>query len=251
LPHIELWVNVHNSNNNRRGFTKVDGGVDDLEEIPYAFAAAFFDLDEDGMLDIFVLADNPPRIETVYNNFENDAFFLKTLGLNGVCPEWCTTGDKFPSPKPYGVNYAGGVFKFTYNDMSGASVLATGTELAQSSYLALNTPYVLFGLGRVSNYIDQFFYGVPLNQSTHFNYWTGITIPNSQVVAVPYKPESPSGWTLELYITPSGLLFWILVALIAGLLILIIIVYVFYRREKKEDELKKQEQAHLFSFDAL
>lgn len=65
------------------------------------YAAAFFDLDEDGVVDMFVLADNPPRIETVYNNFENDAFFLKTLGLNGVCTEWCpkSAGPKFPSPK--------------------------------------------------------------------------------------------------------------------------------------------------------
>lgn len=247
---VELWQNVA-SNSGRRTFSKVTSGADALTAIPNAYAGAFFDLDEDGVVDMFVLADNPPRIETVFNNFENDAFFLKALGLNGVCPEWCTTKPKFPSPKPYGVNYVGAVFKYTYTDLSGKTQIATGTQLPQSAYLALNTPYILFGLGRTSNYIEQFFYGVPLNQSVHYNYWTGSTIPNSQVVAVPYKPENPAGWTLELYITPSGLLFWIMIALVISLLVLAITVYVFYRKEKKEDEQKKQEQAHLFSFDAL
>jgi len=247
---IELWQNAPSSTG-RRTFTKVTDGTDDLLQIPNAYAGAFFDLDEDGVVDMLVLADNPPRIETVYNNFENDAFFLKALGLNGVCTEWCPTKPKFPSPKPYGVNFAGAVFKFTYTDLSGKVQQVTGTQLPQSAYLALNTPYILFGLGRTSNYIEQFYLGVPLNQTTHYNYWTGSTIPNSQVVAVPYKKDSPAGWTLELYITPSGLLFWIIIALTASLLILAITVYVFYRKEKREDEQKKQEQAHLFSFDAL
>ena len=210
---------------------------------------------------MFVLADNPPRIETIYNNFENDAFFLKTLGLNGVCTEWCPTAPKFPSPKvyfpcplslcfvsilrlspsllhpfllfvslllwvlgglhfliqPYGVNYVGAVFKFQYTDLNGRVQLATGThllhlsffltlslclslffccsyslgtQLPQSTYLSLITPYTLFGLGRTSNYIEQFFFGVPLNTS-HFNYWTGSTIPNSQVfLSSPLLPPS-------------------------------------------------------------
>jgi integrin alpha FG-GAP repeat containing protein 1 len=142
------------------------------------------------------------------------------------------------------------VFKFQYSDLNGRVQLATGTQLPQSTYMSLLTPYTVFGLGRTSNYIEEFFFGVPLN-SSHYSYWTGSTIPNSQVVAVPYKPESPSSWTLELYITPSGLLFWILVALVISLLVLAIIVYAFYRKEKREDELQKQEQAHLFSFNAL
>ena len=38
-------------------------------------------------------------IKFLYNNFFNDAFFLKTLSSNGVCPAWCKSGTKFPSPK--------------------------------------------------------------------------------------------------------------------------------------------------------
>jgi len=248
---VELWENVSPAaNTGRRNFSKVASNVDELTGIQNAYAGAFFDLGDDGVLDMMILADNPPRIETIFNNLEYDAFFLKTLGLNGVCTEWCPSNPKFPSPKPYGVNYVGAVFKFQYSDLNGRIQVATGTQLPQSTYLSLTTPYTLFGLGRTSNYIEEFFFGVPLN-SSHTNYWTGSTIPNSQVVAVPYKPDSPSGWTLELYITPSGLLFWILVALVVSLFILAVVVYIFYRKEKKEDEQKKQEQAHLFSFDAL
>ena len=39
-----------------------------------------------------------------------------------------------------------------------------GVQLAQSGYLSLQTPYVMFGLGRTSNYIEQFFMGVSVNQ---------------------------------------------------------------------------------------
>jgi hypothetical protein len=174
---------------------------------------------------MLVLADNPPRIETVYNNFANDAFFLKTLGLNGVCTEWCPTSPKFPSPKVFFpllpplfflyINYNWlalwrelcwwciqiHIHRLVWQNATRNRYFPVlpsrfpslllfipflGTQLPQSAYLALNTPYVLFGLGRTSNYIEQFFYGVPLNQSTHFNYWTGSTIPNSQV-----KPTLP------------------------------------------------------------
>jgi len=176
---------------------------------------------------------------------------LKAVGLNGVCPAWCSPTPKFPDPKPYGVNFRGGIFKFTITDLSGTTHLAVGVQLPQSSYLALNTPYVLFGLGRTSNYIEEFFYGVPLNQETHFAYWTGSTIPNSQVVAIPYKPSEPAGWTLELYTTPSGVMFWVIISVLISLIILGATTYFFHRKEKQEDERSKQEAAHLFSFDAL
>jgi integrin alpha FG-GAP repeat containing protein 1 len=80
---VELWENVSPAPNmGRRSFAKVINSVDELTSIPNAYAGAFFDLGDDGILDMFVLADNPPRIETIFNNFEFDAFFLKTR------PQW-------------------------------------------------------------------------------------------------------------------------------------------------------------------
>jgi integrin alpha FG-GAP repeat containing protein 1 len=70
------------------------------------------------MSHILVLATSPNStseysIYAVFNNFQNDAFFLKALGfssffkitlqgLNGVCPEFCPGSNQFPDPKPYG-----------------------------------------------------------------------------------------------------------------------------------------------------
>jgi len=186
----------------------------------------------------------------LYNNFFNDAFFLKTMGSNGVCPGWCPSGDKFPSPKPYGVNLPGAVFKYTVSELSGQQRVTQGVQLYQSGYLSLLTPYILFGLGRTNNYIEQLFMGVSIYNSKddtdHWNMWICI-IPNAQVVAFPYKPDEPSLWTLELFLRSSGLTLWIIVAVVSLLIILATLICIFRWREKREDRLLKQETAHLFS----
>jgi integrin alpha FG-GAP repeat containing protein 1 len=246
---VQLWTNVPDGS--RRKFQLQSEGTTELKSITDAYASAFVDLDEDGNLDLLVLRENAPYVQAIFNNFQNDAYFLKAVGLNGVCTAWCTNGKKFPDPKPYGVNFPGGTFKFTITDLSGATHLAIATQLSQSAYMSFNTPYVLFGLGRTSNYIEQFFYGVPINQEKHFAFWTGSTIPNSQVVAIPYKPTEPAGWTLELYTNPSGVMFWVIIAVLVALVLLGGAIYYFHRKEKMEDEKHKQEVAHLFSFDAL
>jgi len=125
--------------------------------------------------------------------------------------------------------------------------------------MALQTPYVFMGLGRTSNYIDTMFYGISSNQAVHTNSWSGI-IPNSQVAAFPYKIEkpatyvplmhrlletatttcadrwlvvltlAPSRWTMEMYISPSGILFWVIVACVLACLILASLIgYLTYR----------------------
>ncbi|KYR01791.1 putative integrin alpha FG-GAP repeat-containing protein [Tieghemostelium lacteum] len=254
LPHVELWENIDGTQQNSvRSFQKVSSGADALLNIAGGYSAVFVDYGENGIPDIMVLSvdsNGTKQVSAVFNNFYNDAFFFKTLGLNGVCTTMCPSGKKFPDPKPYGVNFPGAIFKFTYSDLSGTTHIQIGAQLYQSSYLSLQTPYNLFGLGRTSNYVDQLFFGLPLNQSVYFNSWVG-TIPNSQVVVVPYKPSNPLNWTLELFINPSGIFFWVLIAFFAALILLAAVCFVLYKREKKYDEKLKQDQAHLFSFNAL
>jgi len=183
-------------------------------------------------------------IQAVYNNFFLDAFFLKAMGLNGM-------GGLLSKPKPYGVNLPGGVFKFTVSDLSGTKRVTQGVQLHQSGNLALQTPYILFGLGRTSNYIEEIFMGVTIkNDDTYWRLWICI-IPNSQLVGIPYKPEDPASWTLELYIKSSGLTLWIIVAVISWLIVTGGLIAFFSWRERREDKLLKQETAHLFSFNAL
>jgi integrin alpha FG-GAP repeat containing protein 1 len=70
----------------RRSFSIVSTGADVLSQIPNPTQAAFFDIDEDGSLDMLVLqnekgASNAGRTPNfVINNYFNDAFFLKGLG---------------------------------------------------------------------------------------------------------------------------------------------------------------------------
>ncbi|EGC32339.1 hypothetical protein DICPUDRAFT_38530 [Dictyostelium purpureum] len=256
-PHIELWQNIPCTSDlcdmgqKGRTFGRVTDGTDALRSIPNAYSAVFVDLGENGIADILVWSGTPNNqsMQAIFNNFYNDAFFFKTLGLNGVCATMCPTGKKFPDPKPYGVNFPGGTFKFTYQDLSGRTHIQIGAQLYSSSYMSLQTPYNLFGLGRTSNYVDQLFYGMPLNQSVHYNNWVG-TIPNSQVVAIPYKPSTPTSWTLELFINPSGIFFWVLIAFFAALILLSGICFFLYKREKLQDIKIKNENSQ-FYFNAL
>eukprot|EP01095_Lingulamoeba_sp_RSL-Kostka_P005985 TRINITY_DN1839_c0_g1_i1.p1 TRINITY_DN1839_c0_g1~~TRINITY_DN1839_c0_g1_i1.p1 ORF type:complete len:721 (+),score=272.83 TRINITY_DN1839_c0_g1_i1:146-2308(+) len=273
---IQLWKNIecdddicntNTTSNHRRSFKLQTDGTDVLSSGNFedAFVGAFVDLDELGKLDIIVLTyeglqKNPPTnpsfgVLTVYNNYDNNAFFLKALGLNGKCPEWCIFSDQdeptFPDPRPYGVNMPGGTFKFTITNTKGKKFPVTGTQLSQSAHLALQTPYIIFGLGKVSNFIETFNYGVSIaSDNDHFNSYPGV-IPNSQVAVFPNPPKKPGRWKTEMYIIPSYLTFYVILACIIVCIFLSIFVFYLAYRDKKADDLEAKEKAHLYSFNAL
>ncbi|ORY47385.1 hypothetical protein BCR33DRAFT_715110 [Rhizoclosmatium globosum] len=196
--------------------------------------AAFFDLFEDGVLDILVFTQNDkktPHITAFQNNFYSDGFFLKSLVLNGVCPGRCPSGARFPDPKPYGVNYFGATLKYTITDASGFKRATQLSQLPQSSYFALNTPYTLTD-----------------NVATFFG-----VIPNSQLIVVPYESDAggPSEWKLDLFINPSSLAPWVFLALVSTLVGLTGIVIFLHFLERKEDQIEKRINSHNINFDAL
>lgn len=270
---IELWENVACTPATcspdavvagRRTFQPISASlVGDLLSINGAFAAAAFDLDETGRLDMIVLTENKTTnqfgIGAVFNNFFNDAYFLKTLGLDGVCTINCGI-TKIPDPKPYGVNRHGATFKFSMTDLGGTPQSGIAVQLSQSSFLPLQTPYTVSGLGRPSNYVDYVYFGIALSPTLKpsddptgnitSRSWPGI-MPNSQVVASPYPPEDVANWVLELYISPSGTTVWIVIAVVCSLVVLGGVVAFLHYREKKQDEAEKKEKEHLFSFKAL
>ncbi|KAF7727468.1 hypothetical protein EC973_007537 [Apophysomyces ossiformis] len=223
----------------RRSFSQVRKGAESLTAIKNPTQAVFFDVDEDGSLDILVLqlatasksANRTPNF--VINNYFNDAFFLK-----GLEPA-------FPNPKPYGVNYPGATFKFTVLDTSGVKHAHQVSQLSQSAYLPLQTPYCLFGLGRTNNYVEEMFAGTTRHQGV---------IPNSQLIFIPYQPDDvqdSSTWKLELYIQPADYVPWVLVVLIAAAIILGVVVAVLHWMEKREDEMERRKALHIINFDAL
>jgi integrin alpha FG-GAP repeat containing protein 1 len=62
-----------------KSFSLVTTGVDALTALGDTFAAAFFDLNEDGSLDLLLMnrTDGHMQISTLFNNFILDAFSLK------------------------------------------------------------------------------------------------------------------------------------------------------------------------------
>lgn len=74
-------MNVAGDKGVRTFIERKDDTLSGLENVQHA---AFFDLYEDGTLDIIIQkrgTDGSPMLTFLYNNFYNDAFFLKSLGL--------------------------------------------------------------------------------------------------------------------------------------------------------------------------
>eukprot|EP01096_Ripella_sp_DP13-Kostka_P009465 TRINITY_DN3639_c0_g1_i1.p1 TRINITY_DN3639_c0_g1~~TRINITY_DN3639_c0_g1_i1.p1 ORF type:complete len:636 (-),score=257.98 TRINITY_DN3639_c0_g1_i1:20-1906(-) len=209
-----------------------------------SYAATFVDLKESGDLDVLSLINNNGTLSTVtyLNNYLSDThasaenFFLKVLGANGKCAQWCDSGAKFPDPRPIGVNMPGGVWKFTITDQKGSKTAAIQTQLRQNGYLALQTPYGIAGLGKVSNYIDTLFFGVSINSdATNYNSWPGI-IPNSQVAAFPYPHDKPIKWLLNMYVIPSDITIWVVTACVVICVALAFAIFALMYKEKKADK---------------
>ncbi|CAO3614596.1 unnamed protein product [Cunninghamella echinulata] len=236
---------------NKRTFSLVRTGAEPLTKMNNPRHATFFDIDEDGSLDILILdgttSTTAKRIPNfVINNYFNDAFFIKGLVSNGAFME-------HSSNKPYGVNYPGATFKFTVLDTSGTKHVHQVPQLPQTSYLPLQTPYCLFGLGRTNNYVEEMFAGITRHQKENYIFYEGV-IPNSQLVFLPYQPEKvkdSSTWKVELYIQPADYIPWVLVSLVAAAIILGTVVGVLYYMEKREDEKERRKALHIINFDAL
>jgi len=261
---VSLWLNVpcdaqtcgqEAVNEGRRMFARASEKMEALESVQGAVAAAFFDIQDDGSLDVLVLhypspTSALPSVTAVLNDFEEDAYFLTTLVSNGVCNAWCPAdqfGSKFPSPKPYGVNQPGAVVKFTVTDVSGRKLQRTGVQLPQSAYLSLGLPYSVHGLGRTNNYIELFYVGLATDYGKYYNSWVA-QIPNSQLVCFPWPRHSPVDWTLELLISPSTRLLKVALSLLGTLVALGATIGLLHWREKKQDEAESKHTSHLFVF---
>lgn len=202
--------------------------IPDTNYIPI-YNGFFKDLDESGILDVMTTLVDPlsgnQSIQAYYNNYFNDAYFLKTLSLNGA--------------RKKGFQMPGMTFKFSVSDLQGVKHPRTSTQLTQSTYSALQTPYHLYGLGRTNGYIEDFFFGKPRSSSSqNYNYQTGI-IPNSQLVAIPYPADAPTMWILELYVNPSTHTLWVAIAVFSTLVLIGLPIIILWRYEKWVDSKSK------------
>ncbi|KAJ9119554.1 hypothetical protein QFC22_003263 [Naganishia vaughanmartiniae] len=218
----------------RRKLSVVSGAVTDaLANIWDARGATWLDIDEDGTLDIVVLRSgkqDDQKITFIKNNIFHDAFFLKALVLNGACGTEC-------EPIEGGSRY----------------------NLSQTSYLALQTPYSYFGLGRINNYVENLFVGTSLHSDVHYTNIEGV-IPNSYVVLIPPSPEAGNNtllvkaneeWHKSLFLHPGDWIAWVIMVVIAVVIVLAGVIYLLHQNEKREDELERRKAMHRINFQAL
>ncbi|CAE6446827.1 unnamed protein product [Rhizoctonia solani] len=232
----------------RRFFKSAKHGAEALAQITDARGVAFVDLDEDGTLDILVQrngAQTGSRIAFIQNNFFQDAFFLKAIVLNGACPSGICekSSGKY---KPFGATNPGASFKYTVLDTRGERSAAFGTQLPQTGYQALHTPYAFLGLGRTNNYIETLTAGSTSPQSA--TTLEGV-IPNSKLVLNPNTDGTD--WRRELFLRPGEWMWWVLFTLVGATIILFVVVLVLHINEKREDERERKKALHHINFDAL
>uniref|UniRef100_A0A0B6YSC2 T-cell immunomodulatory protein TIP C2 domain-containing protein n=1 Tax=Arion vulgaris TaxID=1028688 RepID=A0A0B6YSC2_9EUPU len=211
--------------------------------------ATFFDLMEDGVLDILLTEnrDGRPVIRAMQQKFSGDASFLKVLVVSGLCQKNCPNGHP-----PYGVNQVGPTARFESTTPTGSDQIGVATQLSQSAYFSLQLPFMLFGLGQTPNFVDTLQVGIPYpaGKAPRNHSWSSI-IPNSQVIVIPYPLEDPESWKHELYVTPSRLVLLTGVSLLGTCTFIAIIVGLLHWKERMEDKKEKLQEAQRFHFDAM
>ncbi|XP_052541574.1 T-cell immunomodulatory protein [Tympanuchus pallidicinctus] len=235
----------------RRMF-KVFWELSDLNQIKDAVVATFFDIYEDGILDIIVVSKGHSSedfaIHTLKNNFEADAYFVKVIVLSGLCSNDCPR-----KITPFGVNQPGPYIMYTTVDANGYLKNGSAGQLSQSAHFALQLPYNVLGLGRSANFLDHLYVGIPRplgEKSIRKQEWTAI-IPNSQLIVIPYPHNVPRSWSAKLYLTPSNIVLLTAIALIGVCVFILAIIGILHWQEKKADDREKRQEAHRFHFDAM
>ncbi|KAI1890185.1 hypothetical protein AGOR_G00171080 [Albula goreensis] len=250
-----LLENVACNNASCRGarrMFRVLWDLSDLSSIQGAVVATFFDIYEDGILDMIVLqkggAKGELTIHALKNNFEADAYFVKVIVLSGLCSNDCPGKVKL-----FGVNQPGPYVMYTTVDSNGKLKNASAGQLSQSAHFSLQLPYTVLGLGRSANFLDHLYVGIPRppgEKDMRKQEWTAI-IPNSQLIVIPYPHNVPRSWSAKLYLTPSNIVLLTAIALIGVCVFILVIIGILHWKEKKADDREKRQEAHRFHFDAM
>ena len=216
------------------------------EGIENPLVISLMDVNENGASD-FIVTCKKDKGDTYYtkvlqNYFNFDTAFLKVAVLSG---------SKLITPR-YGSNQVGAIIQIHTTNTDGSALNVELTQFSQSSYFALQLPYVIFGLGKSPNFVDEIEVGIPKGPQKidRRRSWTAV-IPNAQVIVIPFPKDKPYDWVTKLLVTPGKLLLQTGGVLVGTLLLIVGIILILHIKEKKEDEREKRRDAHKFHFDAL
>ncbi|KIH50583.1 hypothetical protein ANCDUO_19337, partial [Ancylostoma duodenale] len=179
---------------------------------------------------------------------KGDVTFLKVQVFTNICGKRC---DPTSKELGSGVSWSGACASFSMSDGWGGSLKSASCQIPATTHRALAPPYVLFGLGRSPNFVDELTIGAPRyadNLGVRQHTLKQI-VPNSRIVVIP--PEDGTHWVTRLYVTPSQLILQSLAVIALVCAMLLIVVAFLHYREKKEDRVERQQQSHRFHFDAM
>ncbi|VDK80432.1 unnamed protein product [Litomosoides sigmodontis] len=191
--------------------------------------ASFFDLKEDGTLDVLLEykdADQSMAVDFIKCEDKGDTTFLKVQVFSSSCDQFCGSTK-------------------TKIDSWGHDQVGSQCQMPQTTHRALHTPFALFGLGRSPNFVDYVHIGsprVPLAGGLYYgnqHYYLKQIVPNSRLIVVPPKGDGVH-WQSRLYLTPSQLIKQSLMVLISVCMILLLVVVFLHYRERRADERERQ-----------
>ena len=159
-----------------------------------------------------------------------DNFFLKALMVNS---------ELMKSENVYNDVTLGASYRFVITTMDDTKLVTVGSQKYQSGYMSLHMPYGFLGIGRSNNYVETFFASTSVDGERAEHMWTPI-IPNSQLIVFA-EGSQISNWGLELFISPTGSLY-LIVMVCAVCLILIGIAIIWLHCKDKQDDAKMREQ---------
>ena len=232
------------------------------EEMPNdVLIASWLDLGENGRLDIVysVQVGDALQLQAIGNFEREDTNFLKVELVSGNCPKSkpCDENKGWVGSKgkvEHGANLPGSTFRYKLKDVNDQDKVFKASQMTSSSFFALQTPYIVFGLGKYVNYVDAINVTIPFNHDERLKRDTDNqrlprwgahdqqTVPDAQILVIPNPPDQPSKWAFQLYLTVtlpnifSGLY---TLSGICGLLIVIILFL--HHKEKLEDAPESRE----------
>jgi integrin alpha FG-GAP repeat containing protein 1 len=215
--------------------------------------AAFFDLKEDGTLDIlveYIDSSGALKFNFIRCDDKGDTTFLKVQIFTNVCTRDCKNSN--PNEIGSGVSWHGACAYFSMPDSYGNTRMSAQCQLPQTSQRALHSPFLLFGLGRSPNFIDEVRLGSPRIHSSSLNQHSSLKqiVPNSRIIVVPPEGDD-THWQSRLYLTPSQLIIQSVAVLFSVCVILVILIIFLHYRERQQDRKERQAQLHRFHFDAM
>lgn len=214
-------------------FRPYDANLSDINDV---ISVSFADIKGDGVGGLVVnrKKDFGYKIEFYQNNAANGSYKVKALTIS---PQ---------SKRGNRIRYLSGVsYKYYVEE---ANIVRIGSQIPQTSFLHLQTPSVLLGLGTLNYLVDKFYLGGPYSSKYNEIYCLRTKIlPNSTIILKPTE----SGVFVELFLTFPQYVTMIIVVFILVLCVNLLVVFISFRKEKLKEKMSSRKESHLFNFAAL